>query len=143
MVAMPATIKTPPLNQIPHIPTTSATALQFGIREAITTPDTISINEVTLNAGVTYEFIAGGSSELPSDTLVNPVLGIYTSDFQHLLVTADSGSNALDPGFTFKPNVTGVYGIGVESAIPGGVGSYNLEVRPISGPINFQTLSDF
>lgn len=143
MVTMPATINTPPLNQIPHIPTTNSTTLPDGLREAITSPNTISINEVTLNAGVTYEFIAAGTTELPSDSLRDPVLGLYTADFKQLLVSADSGSNAFDPGFTFKPNVTGVYGIGVESAIPGAVGSYNLAVRPLSGPINFQTLSDF
>lgn len=139
MVAMPSALNVPP-----DIGPERST--RFLNPEAVQTPNTIAVSEVTLYAGVTYEMHVIGATEAPAMNLQNPVLGIYTPDFKQLLYAQDDtlSPSSIDPIFTFKPNVTGEYGIGVASAIPGGVGRFLLDIHPIGQtPITFGNLGQF
>jgi hypothetical protein len=123
MTNMPATINVPA--QIPE------GSSGFATRDAVLTPDTIYVQHMMLYAGVNYQFVAVGHTEEPATTMIDPAIGVYSTDFKTLFLQADNNAaGGLDPNLIFHVSVTGNYGIAVASALPNGTGTFDMNIRP-------------
>jgi hypothetical protein len=118
--------------------TPSIPVVQVGVNTpgAIATPNSVDLHEVDLIGGVTYAFLAAGSTE-GGGTLHDPVMGVFSSDFKTAFTVQDNSILSLDPLILFTAPATGTYGIAVASAEPGHVGSYHLDVTPAGPPVTF------
>lgn len=103
---------------------------------AINTPNTFSLTGFDLQAGVTYAFLAAGSTE-GGGTLPNPDMAITDTDAAgnpvNVLAYNDNSFLSVDPLIQFTPNVSGEYVVAVGGL--GGVGTFTLDVTPAGPPI--------
>lgn len=100
----------------------------FATRDAVLTPNTIYVQHMMLYAGINYEMHIVGHSEGPALTMLDPAAGIYTTDYKQLLRQGDNNVG-LDPDFIFHVSQTGNYGLAVASALPNGIGTFDMYVN--------------
>lgn len=110
--------------------------LDKNLQGTIPTSNTFSLTGFNLQAGVTYAFLAAGSTE-GGGTLANPDMAVFGSNNGQITGNAlaynDDSFLSVDPLIEFTPKVSGEYIVAVGGH--GGVGTFSLDVTPAGPPI--------